>query len=85
MGMTPMTVPGGVGHSCVHALHRVCATVLESQISVSRNQDGAGCGEWQGLCLVAARGAEKALWAGGHKPLDGSCRARCEAAPRCQE
>ena len=52
MGMTPMTVPGGVGYSCVHALHGVCATVLESHISVSRNQDGAGGGEWQGLCLL---------------------------------
>jgi len=40
-------------------LHRVLVTALESQVSVSRKQDGAGGGEWQGLCLGGSQGRWK--------------------------
>ncbi|GDY34311.1 hypothetical protein ACINB_02040 [Acidovorax sp. NB1] len=42
VGITPMTGPGGLGHSCGHALHRVWVMALESLVSVSRKWEGAG-------------------------------------------
>ena len=84
-GSPPNDGAGGLGHSCVHALHRVLVTALESQVSVSRNQDGAGSGEWQGLCLGDHHGALN----GSRWPVATSrwmeVVGRRQMAPRCQE
>ncbi|MDL5429026.1 hypothetical protein QSH93_25815, partial [Escherichia coli] len=55
-GDHPNDDAGSLGHPCASVLHRVLVTALESQVSVSRKQDGAGGGEWQGLCLGGSQG-----------------------------